>query len=61
MIKVSDLAKRKSISIDERRRLQPRNRLYKSWRKEGGCSGLEYVLKFDNEKQKLTKFLKTMG
>jgi iron-sulfur cluster assembly protein len=60
MIKVSDLAK-KSISIDERRRLQPRNRLYKSWRKSGGCSGLEYVLKFDNEKTEADQVFEDNG
>jgi iron-sulfur cluster assembly protein len=28
--------------------------------KSGGCSGLEYVLKFDNKKQTQIRFLKIM-
>ena len=50
MIKVSDLAKKKASQLMKERRLQPRNRLYKSWRKEWRLFWIRVCLKFDNEK-----------
>ena len=63
MIKVSDLAKEKSISIDDRKKKASTQKptILGVGVKSGGCSGLEYVLKFDNEKTEADQVLKTMG
>lgn len=50
MIKVSDQAKEKAIQLMKEDGYNPENDFIRVGVKSGGCSGLEYVLKFDNEK-----------
>ena len=50
MIKVSDHAKEKAIQLMTEDGFKPFEDFIKVGVKSGGCSGLEYVLKFDNEK-----------
>ena len=50
MIKVSDLAKEKAIELMTEDGFKPFEDYIRVGVKSGGCSGLEYVLKFDNEK-----------
>lgn len=51
MIKVSDEAKKKAIQLMIEDGLNPQVDYIRVGVKSGGCSGLEYVLKFDNQKQ----------
>lgn len=50
MIKVSDHAKEKAILLMTEEGFKPFEDYIRVGVKSGGCSGLEYVLKFDNEK-----------
>ncbi|WHF50690.1 iron-sulfur cluster assembly accessory protein [Chryseobacterium gotjawalense] len=50
MIKVSDLAKEKAIQLMTEDGFDPWEDYIRVGVKSGGCSGLEYVLKFDNIK-----------
>ena len=50
MIKVSDYAKEKAIQLMTEDGFQPFEDFIRVGVKSGGCSGLEYVLKFDKEK-----------
>ena len=50
MIKVSDHAKEKAIQLMTEDGFKPFEDFIRVGVKSGGCSGLEYVLKFDNEK-----------
>lgn len=50
MIKVSDFAKEKAIILMTDDGFDPNNDYIRVGVKSGGCSGLEYVLKFDKEK-----------
>lgn len=50
MIKVSDQAKAKAIQLMTEEGFKPFEDYIRVGVKSGGCSGLEYVLKFDNEK-----------
>ena len=50
MIKVSDHAKEKAIQLMAEDGFKPFEDYIRVGVKSGGCSGLEYVLKFDNEK-----------
>ena len=50
MIKVSDLAKEKAIQLMTEDGFKPFEDYIRVGVKSGGCSGLEYVLKFDHEK-----------
>lgn len=50
MIKVSDLAKEKAVQLMTEDGFKPFEDYIRVGVKSGGCSGLEYVLKFDNEK-----------
>ncbi|KYH06192.1 MULTISPECIES: HesB/IscA family protein [Chryseobacterium] len=50
MIKVSDHAKEKAIQLMTEDGFNPAEDYIRVGVKSGGCSGLEYVLKFDNEK-----------
>ena len=50
MIKVSDHAKEKAIQLMTADGFKPFEDYIRVGVKSGGCSGLEYVLKFDNEK-----------
>ena len=50
MIKVSDHAKEKAIQLMTEDGFQPFEDYIRVGVKSGGCSGLEYMLKFDNQK-----------
>ena len=50
MIKVSDLAKEKAIQLMTEDGFKPFEDYIRVGVKSGGCSGLEYMLKFDNQK-----------
>ena len=50
MIKVSDHAKEKAIQLMTEDGFKPFEDFIRVGVKSGGCSGLVYVLKFDNEK-----------
>ncbi len=50
MIKVSDQAKEKAILLMTEDGFNPFEDYIRVGVKSGGCSGLEYVLKFDNQK-----------
>ncbi|GEN66651.1 HesB/IscA family protein [Chryseobacterium rhizosphaerae] len=50
MIKVSDYAKEKAIQLMTEGGFNPAEDYIRVGVKSGGCSGLEYVLKFDNQK-----------
>lgn len=50
MIKVSDTAKEKASILMKEDGFNPETDYIRVGVKSGGCSGLEYVLKFDNEK-----------
>ena len=50
MIKVSDQAKEKAIQLMTEDGFKPFEDFIRVGVKSGGCSGLEYVLKFDNQK-----------
>lgn len=51
MIKVSDQAKEKAIQLMTEDGFKPFEDYIRVGVKSGGCSGLEYVLKFDNLKE----------
>ena len=51
MIKVSDLAKEKASQLMKEEGFNPETDYIRVGVKSGGCSGLEYVLKFDNQKE----------
>ncbi|WP_042722737.1 iron-sulfur cluster assembly accessory protein [Flavobacterium sp. B17] len=50
MIKVSDYAKEKAIQLMTEDGFNPAEDYIRVGVKSGGCSGLEYVLKFDKQK-----------
>lgn len=50
MIKVSDQAKEKAVQLMTEDGFKPFEDYIRVGVKSGGCSGLEYVLKFDNER-----------
>lgn len=50
MIKVSDHAKEKAIQLMTEDGFKPFEDYIRVGVKSGGCSGLEYMLKFDNER-----------
>lgn len=49
MIKVSDQAKQKAAQLMSEDGFDPEKDFIRVGVKSGGCSGLEYVLKFDNQ------------
>ena len=51
MIKVSDQAKEKAVQLMTEEGFKPFEDYIRVGVKSGGCSGLEYVLKFDNLKE----------
>lgn len=50
MIKVSDQAKEKAVQLMKEDGYNPETDFIRVGVKSGGCSGLEYVLKFDNQR-----------
>ena len=61
MIKVSDHAKEKAIQLMTEDGFQPFEDFIRVGVKSGGCSGLEYVLKFDNEKSEADQIFEDNG
>ncbi len=51
MIKVSDHAKQKAVQLMTEDGFDPTKDYIRVGVKSGGCSGLEYMLKFDNKKE----------
>lgn len=51
MIKVSDHAKQKAVQLMTEDGFDPTQDFIRVGVKSGGCSGLEYMLKFDNKKE----------
>lgn len=50
MIKVSDQAKQKAVQLMTEEGFDPTKDYIRVGVKSGGCSGLEYILNFDNQK-----------
>ena len=61
MIKVSDHAKEKAIQLMTEDGFKPFEDFISVGVKSGGCSGLEYVLKFDNEKSDADQIFEDNG
>lgn len=61
MIKVSDHAKEKAIQLMTEDGFKPFEDFIRVGVKSGGCSGLEYVLKFDNEKTDVDQVFEDNG
>ena len=61
MIKVSDHAKEKAIQLMTEDGFKPFEDFIRVGVKSGGCSGLEYVLKFDNEKSDADQIFEDNG
>ena len=61
MIKVSDLAKEKASQLMIEEGFNPETDYISVGVKSGGCSGLEYVLKFDNEKTEADQVFEDNG
>ncbi len=61
MIKVSDLAKEKASQLMKEEGFNPETDQIRVGVKSGGCSGLEYVLKFDNEKTEADQVFEDNG
>lgn len=61
MIKVSDIAKKKVVSLMEDDGFNPANDFVRVGVKSGGCSGLSYDLKFDKEKEDDDKVFEDNG
>lgn len=61
MIKVSDQAKEKASQLMKEDGYNPEVDYIRVGVKSGGCSGLEYVLKFDNEKTETDQIFEDNG
>ena len=61
MIKVSDQAKEKAIQLMTEEGFDPTTDYIRVGVKSGGCSGLEYVLKFDNIKNETDTIFEDNG
>lgn len=61
MIKVSDMAKEKASQLMREDGFDPENDYIRVGVKSGGCSGLEYVLKFDNQKNETDQIFEDNG
>lgn len=61
MIKVSDQAKEKAVQLMAEDGFQPFEDYIRVGVKSGGCSGLEYVLKFDNERTDTDQLIEDNG
>ncbi|MBT2621616.1 MULTISPECIES: HesB/IscA family protein [Chryseobacterium] len=57
MITVSDQAKLKAIQLMTEEGFNPAEDYIRVGVKSGGCSGLEYVLKFDNQKEETDQII----
>lgn len=61
MIKVSDQAKTKAVQLMTEDGFDPENDFIRVGVKSGGCSGLEYVLNFDNQKNDTDQIFEDNG
>lgn len=61
MIKVSEKAKEKAIQLMTEDGFNPKNDFIRVGVKSGGCSGLEYVLKFDREQSATDQIFEDNG
>jgi len=61
MIKVTDLAREKASQLMKEEGFNPETDYIRVGVKSGGCSGLEYVLKFDNEKTEADQVFEDNG
>lgn len=61
MIKVSDNAKDKAAILMKEDGFNPETDYIRVGVKSGGCSGLEYVLKFDNKKEETDQVFEDNG
>ena len=61
MIKVSDIAKEKAIQLMKDDGFNPETDYIRGGVQSGGCSGLEYVLKFDKEKTDIDQVFEDNG
>ena len=61
MIKVSDIAKQKAAQLMSEDGFNPETDFIRVGVKSGGCSGLEYVLKFDNQKEENDQIFEDNG
>lgn len=61
MIKVSDHAKEKAAALMKEDGFDPQNDFIRVGVKSGGCSGLEYVLKFDNKTEETDQIFEDNG
>ena len=61
MIKVSYQAKQKAAQLMSEDGFDPENDYIRVGVKSGGCSGLEYVLKFDNQKNETDQVFEDNG
>ena len=61
MIKVSEKAKEKAIQLMTEDGFNPKDDFIRVGVKSGGCSGLEYVLKFDREQSATDQIFEDNG
>ena len=61
MIKVSDQAKQKAIQLMTEDGFNPFEDFIRVGVKSGGCSGLEYILNFDNQKTETYQIFEDNG
>lgn len=61
MIKVSDHAKEKAVQLMTEEGFKPFEDFIRVGVKSGGCSGLEYVLKFDSDKTEADQVFEDNG
>lgn len=61
MIKVSDVAKEKAAQLMREDGFNPETDYIRVGVKSGGCSGLEYVLKFDKERAEADQVFEDNG
>ena len=61
MIKVSDQAKQKAIQLMTEDGFNPSEDFIRVGVKSGGCSGLEYILNFDNQKTETDQIFEDNG
>jgi len=61
VIKVTDTAKQKAAQLMSEDGFNPETDFIRVGVKSGGCSGLEYVLKFDNQKEENDQIFEDNG
>ena len=61
MIKVSETAKQKAVQLMTEEGFNPQQDYIRVGVKSGGCSGLEYVLRFDDKKEEADQVFEDNG